>query len=74
MIKIENCTNSDADIWIGVDLCQPHILDNYCGDEQKDQFEFGQAILSNGELVRAVPYQHPWIHIIVPGDLEKLDW
>lgn len=69
VINVKQPDCSEADIWIGMDLCQPYLLDCYCKDEQKSQLDLARAILNNGETIKVVPYSQPWVHIVTPGDV-----
>lgn len=69
VLDVKYYNNSDADVWIGIDLCQPYLLDRYCGDENTSQLHLAKAILNNGEMIKAEIYQYPWIHIVTPDDI-----
>lgn len=48
---------SDQDVWVGMDLCQPHIIGRYCTDKRLvSQKDLAKAMLAAGEEIRIVQY------------------
>ncbi len=62
--SIKDSSASDMDVWMGVDVCSPDLINKYCGNAQTSQGDLAKRILDHGEKVVAVPYLYPWTHIV----------
>jgi len=60
---------SNQDIWVGMDLYQPCVIDMCKNKRLASQKDLAEAILATRQEIRVVQYRQDFIHITTPADI-----